>query len=210
MARTGWKWNKKVKIIGITGGIGSGKSTVAKMLASLGGRVIDADTIAHRVLLYQKVKSKICKRWGKDVFNEHGKVDRNLLAKIVFSAGEQIDELNKIVHPVVIDEIKGQIEEIERGGNVRAIVIDAALLVESNLANVCDIILFVDATKKIRQGRVKDERNWESVELTRRERFQQSTTLKKKNADYVINNNLSKEYTINQVTAFWRKFILSQ
>ncbi len=199
----------KVKTIGITGGIGSGKSTVAKMLASLGGRVIDADTIAHRVLSYQKVKSKICKVWGKDIFNKHGEVDRNLLAKIVFSAGEQIDELNKIVHPVVIDEIKGQIEEIERGGNVRAIVIDAALLVESNLANICDIILFVDATKQVRQGRVKDERKWGSVELTRRERFQQSTTLKKKTADYVINNNLSKEYTINQVTTFWRNFILS-
>lgn len=210
MARIGWKWNKKVKIIGITGGIGSGKSTVAKMLASLGGKVIYADAIAHSVLSYQEVKDSILKRWGKGVFNECGEVDRNLLAKVAFSAEEQIDELNRIIHPIVIDKIKGQIEEIERGGNVRAIVIDAALLVESNLANICDIILFVDATKKIRQRRVKDDRNWESVELTRRERFQQSLILKKKTADYVIDNNLSKEDTISQVVAFWQKSILSQ
>lgn len=213
MARIGWKWNKKVKIIGITGGIGSGKSTVAKMLESLGGRVIDADLIAHNTLSYEEVKDKICKRWGKGVLNPPeagGEVDRNLLAKIVFSTREQIDELNKIVHPIVIDVIKGQIEEIERGGNVRAIVIDAALLVESNLANLCDIILFIDTTNQVRQRRVKDDRNWESAELARRERFQQSPTLKKKNADYVIDNNLSKEDTINQVAVFWQKFILSQ
>ena len=199
-----------MKVIGITGGIGSGKSTVAKMLATLGGRVIDADTIAHNVLSCQEAKDKIFRRWGKDVFNNYGEVDRNLLAKVVFSTREQIDELNKIVHPFVIDDIKGQIEEIERGGNVQAIVIDAAMLVESNLTNLCDIILFVDTTNQIRQGRVRNDRNWESVELTRRERFQQSPILKKKNADYVIDNTLSKENTLNQVTAFWRKFILSQ
>ncbi|MGR3309888.1 MAG: dephospho-CoA kinase [Candidatus Brocadiales bacterium] len=200
----------KVKIIGITGGIGSGKSTVAKMFASFGGRVIDADTIAHTVLSYQEVKDRIFKRWGKSVFNKHGEVDRNLLAKFAFSAKEQIDELNEIIHPIVIDYIKGQIEEIGGGGNVRAIIIDAALLVESDLANLCDIILFVDTTKQTRQGRVKHGRSWEGAELTRRERFQQSPSLKKKSADYVIDNNLSKENTISQVTAFWQRFILSQ
>lgn len=200
----------KVKIIGITGGIGSGKSTVAEMLASLGGRVIDADTIAHNVLSYQEVKDRIFKRWGKGVFNKYGEVDRNLLAKAAFSTREQIEGLNRIIHPIVIDEIKGQIEEIERGDNVQAIVIDAALLVESNLANLCDIVLFVDAKKQTRRRRVKDDRNWESAELAGRERFQQSLVLKKKNSDYVIDNDFSKENTINQVTEFWRKFILSQ
>jgi dephospho-CoA kinase len=199
----------KVKIIGITGGIGSGKSTVSEMLASIGGKVIYADTIAHNVLSYREVKDRILKRWGQGVFNKDGEVDRNLLAKVAFSAREQIDELNSIIHPIVIDEIKGHIEEIERGGNVQVIVIDAALLVESNLANLCDVTLFVDTTEQMRQRRVKDDRNWEGAELTRRERFQQSPISKKKNADYVIDNNLSKENTISQVNAFWRKFILS-
>lgn len=199
---------QKIKVVGITGGIASGKSTIAKMLTSLGAKAIDADTICHRLMDNKEIREKVCQKWGKQILDKHGKVDRSLLGKIVFTDKEEISALNDILHPKVIKKIKDQIAAIAGKGKTSAIVIDAALLVESNLDCLCDRIVFVDAGKHICVNRAQIEREWPAHEITKREKFQNSTRQKKEQSDFIIDNNLSKENTLKQVKVFWDQFIV--
>ncbi|CAG1771080.1 partial dephospho-CoA kinase, partial [uncultured bacterium] len=130
--------NPKPAIIGITGGISSGKSTVARMLASLGAEIIDADEMCHRLILVNDVKNKIIERFGDVIRDIYGKIDRSRLAEIVFQDKTCLDDLCNILHPIVIEQIRSKIAEIEKRGRRRAMVIDAALLEESGLSLMCD------------------------------------------------------------------------
>ncbi len=198
---------QRVKVIGITGGIASGKSTVAKMLRSLGASIIDADKICHHLINTEEIKEKIRKKWGNNVQNKDGKINRRTLGKIVFADKGKLLVLNKIVHPKVIKQIKSQIAEITDKDKANVIVLDAALLVESNLTNLCDILLFVDAKKHICTKRAQNIRKWPLHETTKREKFQYTMREKRGMADIIINNNLSKVNTFNQVKDFWYQFI---
>ena len=160
------------KIIGITGGISSGKSTVTRMLASLGAEIIDADEICHRLIQAKEVKEKIIKRFGITIQDNYGKIDRSRLSEIVFQDKTCLDDLCNILHPIVIEQIRSRITEIEKRGRRKAMVIDAALLEESDLSLICDFIVFVNTGKDHRVSRSKICRHWQDNELERRERFQ--------------------------------------
>lgn len=108
------------KIIGITGGISSGKSTVARMLASLGAEIIDADEICHRLIQAKEVKEKIIKRFGITIQDNYGKIDRSRLSEIVFQDKTCLDDLCNILHPIVIEQIRSRITEIEKRGRRKA------------------------------------------------------------------------------------------
>ena len=198
---------QKNMVIGITGGVASGKSTVAQMLVSLGAQVIDADKICHQLLNNEDIRVAIVKRWGNSVQDKHGKIDRRILGKIVFDEKRELSALNKIIHPKAIKRIKNQIREltIERKTNV--VVIDAALLVETNLTDLCDKILFISADREICEKRAQKNRKWPLCEIAKRESFQGSVKDKKNNADSIIDNGLSKADTFDQVQAFWKQFI---
>lgn len=155
----------KPKIIGITGGISSGKSTVARMLASMGAEFIDADEICHRLILVKKVKDKIVERFGNTILDNYGKIDRARLAEIVFQDETCLDDLCSILHPIVIEQIRSKVAEIEKRGRRKAIVIDAALLEESDLSLMCDFIIFVNTGKDHRMSRSKICRHWQDGEL---------------------------------------------
>ncbi len=198
---------QRVTVIGITGGIASGNSTVAKMLRSLGASIIDADKICHQLINTDEIKEKISKKWGNNVQNKDGKINRRTLGKIVFADKGKLLALNKIIHPKVIKQIKSQIAGITDKDKANVIVLDAALLVESNLTNLCDTILFVDAKKHICTKRAQKSRNWPLHETTKRGKFQYSMREKREMADIIINNNLSKVNTLNQVKDFWNQFI---
>ncbi len=103
---------QRVKVIGITGGIASGKSTVAKMLRSLGASVINADKICHQLINTEEIKGKISKKWGNNIQDKDGKINRRALGKIVFADKGKLLVLNKIIHPKVIKRIKSQIAEL--------------------------------------------------------------------------------------------------
>lgn len=199
--------NHKPKLIGITGGISSGKSTVARMLASLGAEIIDADEMCHRLILEKKTKDKIAERFGSTVLDTYGKIDRSRLAEIVFQDKACLEDLCNILHPIVIEQIRSKITEIEKRGRRKAIVIDAALLEESDLSLMCDFIIFVNTGKDHRVIRSKIGRHWQDGELEKRERFQMALEDKKKKADYVVDNNFTEENTFRQIKEFWQLYI---
>jgi dephospho-CoA kinase len=198
---------QRVKVIGITGGIASGKSTIAEMLESLGADLIDADKICHELINTNDIADKITKRWGVHIQDNHGKIKRDALAEIVFSDKKEVSALNSIIHPKAIEQIKSRIAKLHAKAATSAIVLDAALLVESKLIDICDIVLFVDTEKNSCVSRVKNSRKWPLDEIAKREKFQSLIPQKKEMSDVIINNNNSKEGTLNQVKDFWCQFI---
>ncbi len=198
---------QRIKVIGITGGIASGKSTIAKMLGSLGASVINADKICHRLINTKSMSQKIINRWGDHIQDKHGRIERHKLGEIVFADKKELSALNKVIHPEAIKQIKNRIAKLRNESTTVAIVLDAALLVESNLIDICDITLFVDTRKNICKARVENSRKWPSGEITKREKFQYSLRGKRKTADIVICNNLYQTDTLKQVKDFWHQFI---
>ncbi|MGQ3684727.1 MAG: dephospho-CoA kinase [Candidatus Loosdrechtia sp.] len=195
------------KIIGITGGIASGKSTIGRMLASLGAKYIDADEICHRLILLREYKNKITEKFGNAVQDASGRIDRSKLAAIVFQDKSRLNDLCSILHPPVIEYIRSKIEEAEKQGRRKAVVIDAALLEESDLSLLCYFIIFVNNSKEQRMKRSQTIRRWAAGELEKRERLQLSLEEKKKRADYIIDNTLTIENTFRQVKEFWKQYV---
>jgi dephospho-CoA kinase len=187
------------KMIGIMGGIGSGKSTAAKILSESGACVIDADQIGHEVLKREETKEQLRANWGNDIWTSDGEVDRKRLGQIVFDDPSQMKELNRIVHPRLLEELQRQVDAAQ--GHV---VIDAALLEEFGLSNKCDCLLFLDVSDETRLARCAD-RGWNSEELQRREGFQTELQVKKDKADFIIDNNGPLEHLRRQIQEFWEQ-----
>ena len=187
-------------VIGITGGIGSGKSTVASMLAELGAEVIDADALGHEALRRDDVKEQLREAWGEGVFDASGEVDRRALAAEAFGGESQARRLNAIVHPPILAEIRRQVQACR----AKALVLDAALLIESGLDAICDVVVFVDAPAAVRRERVA-ARGWTDRELQNREARQSSIEEKRKRSQYVIENGTARENTLAQVVQFWNE-----
>jgi len=198
---------QRIKVIGITGGIASGKSTIAGMLGSLGADLIDADKICHELINTKEIALEVTKRWGSQLQDNHGRIKRDALAEIVFSDGREISALNSIIHPKAIKQIKSEIDKFHSDVATKAIVLDAALLVESNLVDICDVVLFVNTEKDRCKTRVQNTRKWPLDEIAKREKFQGLLQQKREISDVIINNNNSKKDTLNQVKDFWSQFI---
>ncbi|HHT9153690.1 MAG TPA: dephospho-CoA kinase [Candidatus Hypogeohydataceae bacterium YC40] len=191
------------RVIGIMGGVVSGKSTVAEMLGSLGAKVIDADRMAHELLEKPEVKEKVLERWGKGILDTEGRIDRAKLADIVFSDGKALKELTGLLHPPLLETIRKEAERNES----RPLVLDAALLLETGLDEVCDLLVFVETGQELKEERAR-LRGWPRGEVQKREGFQSPESQKRKKAHFVVNNDSSKEETFRQLKDFWNKFIL--
>ena len=181
---------KRKKIIGILGGIYSGKSTVAAAFGRLGCAVIDADKIAHKMLEKPKIKKELSKLFGYGIINKSNKIDRRKLADIVFASKEKIARLNRIIHPPVLARIEQLIEEFNRRPDVKAIVLDVPLLAEIGWTKRCDRLIFVGCSPKKRYVRAKKSGLFNENKLKIREKFQISLDKKKKIAENTIDNNL--------------------
>lgn len=191
-------------VIGIMGGIASGKTTVAGMLGSFGAKVIDADKIGHSLLSAPEIKEKLVKRWGKDILDKGGAVDRSKLSRLVFSDAKVLRELNDILHPLILETIRREIARSEE----RMVVVDAALLYETGLTELCDLLVFVAAEERVKKERAVKDRGWNSEEVARRGRFQSPVEEKSRMAHYVIDNNSSTEDALRQVRDFLDRFNL--
>ena len=176
-------------IIGILGGVGSGKSAVAAEFAKLGCAVIDADRIAHELLERKTAKEKIISLSGKGILDSAGKIDRRKLADIVFADADKLRSLNGIIHPIVLKRTEQLIERYNRQNQVRAIVLDMPLLVEVGWARRCDKLIFVDCRRRLRADRAKEMGIFSENQFKIRENFQISLDNKVGLADNIIDNN---------------------
>jgi len=195
-------------IIGITGSFGTGKTTVAQMFSNLGAEVIDADEISHKVI---KKNSRTYKRiislLSEDILDKtSGQINRKKLAKVVFSSKSLLKKLCTIMHPQVILEIKKQIAKKKRR-TPKAIVIDAPLLIESNLTSLVDRLIVVKTREDTQIGRIKKKMKLPKSEILKRIKNQISLRDKIRIADYVIDNGSSFKNTEKQVKDIWNKKI---
>ena len=196
-------------VIGIAGGIASGKSLVAGILQQFGAANIDVDRIGHEVLHESEVKQAIRKRWSEDVFDSNGNVSRPTLAKIVFdpSHGPQdLEHLERITHPVIGQHLRQRINEISQAGEHPAVVLDAPVMFKAGWDKECDAILFVDVPLETRRRRAA-ERGWSDEQFAAREAAQEPVDWKRSRADYVVRNSGTVEDTESQVREFWSQYV---
>lgn len=189
----------KKPVIGILGGICSGKSTVAAEFAKLGCKVIDADEIAKKLIEKRNIKEKIAASFGQDILNKQGKIDRRKLAGVVFSDGDKLSLLNSIVHPPVLARIEQLIKRYSCQKRTKAIVLDMPLLAEVGWANRCNRLIFVDCKQKLRLKRAKKKGIFNRNQLKKRENFQISLDRKTEISDNTINNNFGFRALAKQV-----------
>ena len=198
---------KKLLIIGLVGGVASGKSTIARAFADRGARIIDADALTHRELDKVRVIKQIVAAFGK-VVASNGRIDRGRLAEAAFKSSENLDALTKIVHPPVLTAIERDLGRLDSRKRPGAVVIEAALLIETELDKICDHVIYVACPLKSRLWRAKQGRHWGREDLKRRERFQLMLGAKRAASTDVINNNLSPAYADKAVGAFWEEHVL--
>jgi dephospho-CoA kinase len=199
----------KKPIIGILGGIASGKSTVAAEFAKLGCKVIDADKIAKELLDEPHIKEKIVSVFGSSIVAPAGGINREKLAAIVFADADRLATLNSIVHPVVLARAQQLIEQYERQERVRALLLAMALLVEVGWAERCDRLVFVDCKPQLRAVRAKKTGIFDENQLRMRENFQISLDRKAGLADNTVDNNSGLSELARQVAEIF-SYIMSE
>lgn len=186
---TGKASRRRKPIIGLAGGIGSGKSSVAEILGELGAGVIQSDDLAAQEINAPEVRETLRRWWGSEVFAVDGSIDRPKVASIVFADPEQRHRLEALLHPRVAVRRADLIAELEAQNKIKAIVLDSPLLYEIDLDLICDAVIFVDADQETRKARSEKARNWPPGELARREKTQQPLDTKRARADYIVESN---------------------
>lgn len=177
-----------MKIIGLTGLTGAGKSTVAQKLMAYGCYHIDADKVAREVINNnENVKNKLKEHFGDDVINEDGTTNRPLLASRAFANEESTNALNEITHPAVTEEIKSIIKDMEEIG-YRGVIIDAIALFESGEDALCDFTVAVIAPKEIRLERIMKRDNITEEKALERINAQKDESFFTSRADFVLWN----------------------
>ena len=174
-------------IIGIVGGIGSGKSTVAAVFQSLGCVVSDSDAAVRDLLSEPTVIGQLRDWWGEKVFSPDGRIDRSKVAQIVFETPSERRRLEGFIHPLVHQRRRDTIWDARQSG-AAGVIVDAPLLFEAGVDSECDAIVFVDTPREIRLLRVQESRGWDAEELDRRENTQLGLEEKRKRSDYVVAN----------------------
>ena len=194
-------------LIGLVGGIASGKSLVAEQLRALGGVILDADLAGHEVLRGPEVIDALHRRWGDGIIALDGSLSRSVIAKIVFSAGNQEEKrfLESITHPRIAARLQEQIARHQAAG-VKALILDAALLFEAGWDKQCDRIIYVSAPREIRLARAR-LRGWSESDFLAREATQLPLDEKRARSGYVIDNSGDAEQTRHQVMEWWRQNI---
>jgi dephospho-CoA kinase len=200
---------KKKFLVGLMGGIGSGKSKVCSFLQELGAQTISADTLVHKALKSPSIQQQITSLWGNDLL-VNDEIDRKKLAALVFSfdgARDNLKKLESILHPAVRKEIENFLQQ-QQGKKMA--VIDAPLLWEGGLYKRCDCLIFVDTPLAIRQQRVNEQRNWTCEEIEKREKFQQNLEVKKQACHFILDNSGDWEQTKEQVMKIWKNLETEQ
>lgn len=188
-------------LVGLTGGIGSGKSTVAEMFAQRGAVIIDGDAIARQLQRAgTTVLTKIVEHFGNDVLTEDGELNRGKLATIVFPDPDALKCLNAIVHPAIADEIERRIDSQRHSD--RVVILDVALLVENPYKGLCGVIV-IDVDIKIARMRLLTNRGMSGADIDARMARQATRETRNAIADIIIDNSFDLEHLRNEVARAW-------
>ncbi|MBX3412308.1 MAG: dephospho-CoA kinase [Pirellulales bacterium] len=203
---------RRAPVIGLMGGVASGKSLVARQFADLGATVLDGDRAGHAVLRLDEVKAALRERWGSNVFDDAGEVNRAAVAQRVFQptdeARRELEFLEGVTHPRIGEMLVSQLQQARDDRDVPAIVLDAPVMLEAGWSEICDKMVYVDARSELRLARAR-QRGWSEADFARREAAQVSLDTKRAKADVAIDNSGTPEETRAQVERFWRGLGLS-
>ena len=193
------------RVIGLTGGIGSGKSTVSRFLAELGAVIIDADKIGHEIYRPDTdTWRQLVKTFGSGILVPDNTIDRKKLGAIVFGDKQELQRLNAIIHPQITQEIKKRIEECRRRA-VKVIVLDAPVLLEANAKNLVDEIWVVVADDGNVIKRAAARTGLTEQQIRDRVHSQLSNTERTKNARVVISNDGNTEDLRGKILELWEQ-----
>ena len=176
-------------VIGLIGAIGGGKSTAGRLLAALGGHVIDADALGHDALRQPEIVAALVSRWGDRVRKPDGTLDRREIARIVFADAAERNALEQTVFPYIRARTKQEIDAAQANPTVAFVVLDAAVLLEAGWGDTVDRLLYIDAPRDLRVKRLAGRSGWSESELDAREAAQWPAERKRARADAVLVND---------------------
>lgn len=193
-------------IIGLTGGIATGKSTAAEYLAAKGAAVIDADQISHQLTQKGKIGWQLIKaEFGAKILKESKELNRKKLAEIVFSAPQKRKKLESILHPLIISKMKAEAEKHLKADKI--VVFMAPLLYEANLDRFCDQVWVIASSREIQIERLQKRNNLNRDSALKRINSQMSLVEKKERADIIISNNSTIKDLREKIDFYWDKIL---
>jgi len=197
-------------VIGILGGIASGKSFVAHELENRGAVVLSADQAGHEVLREAAVEQAARQRWGPEIFDTEGRIVRSKLASVVFApppdGPRELAFLEQLTHPRIRVRLKHELDRLLSDPRTPAVVLDAPVMLKAGWNKFCNHIVFIEAPRELRVGRAR-QRGWSQEDFDRREAAQESLNAKRDLADVVIDNSGTPEATAAQVDDLWRRLV---
>ncbi|MFG0256790.1 MAG: dephospho-CoA kinase [Phycisphaerales bacterium JB043] len=194
------------RVIGILGGVCSGKTEAALTLEEAGCARFDADEQAKIQLNDPEVREKLVEWWGDEALDVTGQLHHGAIAKIIFRDPSQRRRLEELIHPRVREAMHQAIRDAN-AQNIPAIVLDIPLLFEAGLDRLCNVVLFIDTPDEIRIRRAADDRGWSPDEVRRRESAQITLEEKHRRADHVVPNDASIEDLRSSVRSWYRDWI---
>ncbi len=193
-------------LVGLTGGIASGKSVVSKIFKSLGAYVIDADVIAHELIMPGlPAWSEVVERFGREILSEDNSINRKLLGSIVFKDPAKRKVLNAILHPKIFEEAERQRQKIQKENPDSIIILDVALLVETGAHERVDVVILVYADEELQIRRMMERDGLTQAEAMERISTQMSSKEKKQYVDYIIDTSGAPEEVERQTMEIFRK-----
>ena len=197
-----------MKVIGLTGGIGSGKSTVSQFLAELGAAILSADEVGHEALKPDtEIWRQVVAAFGRQILAPDDNIDRKKLGNIVFSNPESLSRLNQIMHPPMYDMVKARLEEYRRQGT-GVVVLEAPLLLEAGWTSLADEVWVTTAPEATVLKRLEERSGMSPVESLARIRAQLSSTERVKHADVVIDTDCDLDELRSRVKELWQRLEL--
>jgi len=194
-----------MKIIGLTGGIGSGKSTAAQFLAEQGAVIIDADKLGHDALRNAEIRREVVTAFGKEILTPDGEIDRKKLGEIVFRNSASLSRLNEIMYSRIHEMVKAQLEKCRKQG-VRVVVLEVPLLIEANWTSIVDEVWVTVAAEATVLKRLKEKLGLSEPESLARIRTQLPSEERVKHADVVIDTDCDLDELKAKVKQLWQRF----
>lgn len=199
-----------MKVIGLTGGIASGKSLVSQAMRTLGAVIINADEIAHAATApHQPVWNETIELFGKEILSEDGSIDRKKLGEIVFNDRKKLMQLNQITHPRIGQEIRNRIKKAGLANPQAVVLVEVPLLYEAHMENLFDEIWVTWVDRETQIKRLMNRDGISEQDAIKRIEAQMPLDEKVKRADWVIDNNHEIEETIAKVTRYYNNILPS-